>query len=176
MLALYWVVIVPLWPAVADAQARGDRVWILRAARRSLALVLALWAIGALGISLFGPLFIRLWTGHPELVDHPLLAAALVQSLGQALLAWLTIFLGALSLQRLQIVVMTTAVLVYLVLALVLGARLGPLGVALAQAAASLLIGLPMTVYMLRTRLRRAACLLPATAPSTRPRPCRPRS
>jgi O-antigen/teichoic acid export membrane protein len=157
MLALYWVVIVPLWPAVADARARGDRVWILRAARRSLALVLAIWAVGALGISLFGPTFIRLWTGAPELVDRSLLSAALIQSLGQALLAWLTIFLGALSLQRLQMIVMTTAVLVYLVLALVLGAHLGPLGVALAQAAASLLVGLPMIVYMLRTRLRVAA-------------------
>ena len=155
MLALFQAVMFPLWPAIAEAEASGDRQWIERSARRSLATVLGIWAAGALGIILLGPLFIRLWTGHAELVDRPLLAAAAVQTLGQGLLTWLAVFLGALSLQRRLVLAIGAASFAFLALAVVLGSRIGPLGIALAQAAALLLVAVPMAARALWPRLRR---------------------
>jgi O-antigen/teichoic acid export membrane protein len=154
MLALFQAVLVPLWPAIAEAEASGDRSWIRRTARRSLATLLGMWAVGALGIVLLGPTFIRLWTGHAELVDRPLIAVAAVQTLAQGLVVWLGVFLAGLSLQRRLVLAMGAASPVFLALALVLGTRIGPLGVALAQAAALLLVAVPTAARALWPRFQ----------------------
>jgi O-antigen/teichoic acid export membrane protein len=154
MLALFQAVLVPLWPAIAEAEASGDRQWIQRTARRSLAMLLGIWAVGALGIVSLGPLFIRIWTGHGELVDRPLIAVAAVQALGQGLVVWLGVFLAALSLQRRLVLAIGAASSVFLALAVILGTRLGPLGVALAQAVALLLVAVPMAARALWPRLQ----------------------
>jgi O-antigen/teichoic acid export membrane protein len=149
MSALFQAILLPLWPAIGEAQAGGDRAWIQRTARRSLALVLCLWAAGAMALLLLAPTFIRVWTGHPELVDRNLIAAAVLQTLGQALLAWSAVFLGGLSLQRSQVLANGVAALAFLPLAVWLDTLLGSLGVALSQAAAMLLVAVPLAARAL---------------------------
>jgi O-antigen/teichoic acid export membrane protein len=58
------MVTVPLWPAIIDAQLKGEREWIERAARRLLIFtVLYSGTIGAL-IAFFGQALIRIWLGN----------------------------------------------------------------------------------------------------------------
>jgi O-antigen/teichoic acid export membrane protein len=150
MQALFHAVLLPLWPAIGDAAARGDRAWIGSIGRRSLALVLGLWLVGALGLVLLGPLFIARWTGLPQLAERGLLLAAVGQTLGQALLSWLTVMLAGLGRQRSQVVATTLGAALFLPLALAAGSRLGPVGVAIAQAAALLLVVTPVAASALR--------------------------
>ena len=51
----------PLWPAVADATARGDRAWIVGAVRRARAISLAYGACGLLALGLMTNTLLRLW-------------------------------------------------------------------------------------------------------------------
>lgn len=150
---LFQATLVPLWPAISDAKLRGDHAWIRSAARRSLAWVALLWGTGAVGFALLGPLAIRWWTGHPELADGSLIAAAIVQALGQGLLVWQTVFLVGLSRPKVQIAATTAAAACFVVLALFLGDAVGPLGVALAQALALLLVSAPVAARVLRPLL-----------------------
>jgi O-antigen/teichoic acid export membrane protein len=155
MLALYQAILYPLWPALGEAAARGDRAWVRATARRSLMMTVGLWAAGAVGMVVLGPWFIERWTGLARFADRPLILAAVGQTLGQGLLTWATVLLAGLSLQRHQVVATAVAAVVYLPLALLLGGRLGPIGVALAQVAALLLCGVPLAARALRRGLRR---------------------
>jgi O-antigen/teichoic acid export membrane protein len=150
MQAVFYSVLLPLWPAIGDAAARGDRAWIRAIGRRSLGVVLGLWLLGAAGIVLLGPLFIARWTGLPQLVDTGLLLAAVGQTLGQALLVWLTVMLGGLSRQRSGVLATSWGALLFLPLALLAGRQLGSVGVAIAQAVALLLVVTPIAALALR--------------------------
>ena len=55
----------PLWSAVADASARGDRAWVLRAVQRARAASLAYGACGLLVLGLGMNLLLRLWLHQP---------------------------------------------------------------------------------------------------------------
>jgi O-antigen/teichoic acid export membrane protein len=158
IVAVLQVIFMPLWPAIGDAAARGDLAWIKRAARRSLAGLLALWAAGSLVMLLLGPLFIERWTGLRELVDRNLIAAAVAQMLGQGLVAWLAVFLGGLSLQRPQVIATGVAALVFFPLAIACGRLWGPLGVAVAQAAALLLVAVPIGARVVARTFRQPDC------------------
>jgi O-antigen/teichoic acid export membrane protein len=69
MLALFWV---PLWPAYADAQARGDHHWIRSTLGRSRKLVCFVLAPAILGLALGTPWMVAAWTGgrlQPSLAE-----------------------------------------------------------------------------------------------------------
>lgn len=144
MLALFQAVLLPYWPALGEAAHRRDGEWIRQIARRSFNLVIGLWTIGALAIWFLGAPFIEMWTGSPQFATSELIAAACGQSLGLALLAWFSVLLGALSLQRLQVIALSVVAAMFVPLALICGAWLGPAGVAFAQAAALLFGAFPM--------------------------------
>ena len=55
----------PLWPAVADAGARADHAWVIRAAQRARAASLAYGACGLLALGLMMNLLLRLWLHRP---------------------------------------------------------------------------------------------------------------
>jgi O-antigen/teichoic acid export membrane protein len=78
----------PLWPAYAEALARGDRRWIREAFRRSLLLVSTTAAIGAVVLALAMPAIIERWIGRPVPLAGPLLAGlaawSVVESCGIA--------------------------------------------------------------------------------------------
>lgn len=153
VLALSHAVLVPLWPALAEAAARGDREWVRRTARRSLFRVAAVACVGAAAIWLAGPPLIDRWMGVEGFADPGLLAAVALQCVAQPLLAWLSVMLGALALMRPLALVLAPAALVCLAIAFLLGSALGPAGVALAQVIAILLVALPVGIRVLRRHL-----------------------
>jgi hypothetical protein len=55
----------PLWPAVADAAARADRAWVIRAVQRARAASLAYGACGLLALGLMMNVLLRLWLHRP---------------------------------------------------------------------------------------------------------------
>jgi O-antigen/teichoic acid export membrane protein len=55
----------PLWPAVADAAARADRGWVIRAVQRARAASLAYGACGLLALGLMTNVLLRLWLHRP---------------------------------------------------------------------------------------------------------------
>lgn len=68
------LVTLPMWPALAEAIARGDRAWATRAVRRvQLLLAIIVTPAAALLVTLRNPL-ISLWIGQP--IDVPLALAA----------------------------------------------------------------------------------------------------
>jgi O-antigen/teichoic acid export membrane protein len=150
MLAAFQAVLIPSWPILANALARRDHAWIRQAARKCLYTVLALWAAAAVLMPTAGPRFVQLWLGHLDPSVPGLLWAATVQGLGMAVLAWCVVLLGALSQQRLLVVTLAAAAVVYAALSMVLGSWLGPAGVALAQGLAILLVAAPVATAFLR--------------------------
>lgn len=77
MLVVY--VMQPFWPAIADANARADYLWISSAYEKS-ARMLCLFALtSAAGVLLFGRQLIELWVGNDSLVpDFRLLLASVL--------------------------------------------------------------------------------------------------
>lgn len=157
MMALFLSVLLPYWPALGEANQRGDHYWVRRIVMRTLLMVVGLWGIGAVGIWFVGAFFVELWTGAIDYSNRGLIAAACVQSLGLGLFAWLSVLLSALSQQRLLAVTLGLASLVFLPLAFLLGGWFGPVGVALAQAGALLLCVVPLGVAVLCRKLAQVA-------------------
>jgi len=55
----------PLWAAVADATARGDRIWVAKVVRRARAASLAYGCCGLLALGLMMNVLLRLWLHRP---------------------------------------------------------------------------------------------------------------
>lgn len=68
------ICLAPLWPAYADARARGDEQWISKTLRLSLAATALLAALGTLAVSLAMPWLTKNWLGG-AFGTTPLLAA-----------------------------------------------------------------------------------------------------
>jgi O-antigen/teichoic acid export membrane protein len=66
----------PLWPAISDGMARGDRAWVARAYRHILAYSLGYGALGGVIFATLGGTVFRLWYG-PSVEVSPALCAAL---------------------------------------------------------------------------------------------------
>jgi len=63
--------LLPLWPAYAEAQARGEFDWMRRALRRSVQATVAGCVLPMVLCACFAPQIIRLWVGNgPALPDH----------------------------------------------------------------------------------------------------------
>jgi O-antigen/teichoic acid export membrane protein len=69
-------VAMPLWPAISDGMARGDRAWVARAYRRILAYAVGYGALGGVVFAILGSRLFTLWYG-PSVDVSPALCAAL---------------------------------------------------------------------------------------------------
>ena len=157
LLAVFQALMLPYWPALADAVHQGDVRRVRRIAVRSLATILGIWA--AVSVVLVGwglPLF-RVWLGDGVQVQQPLLVAACGQSLGIGLLAWLMVVLNAQVRTRTLLATLAAAACIYVALAVWLGLRSGPVGVAHGQVIGMLAELLPVAAWQLRELLRAAA-------------------
>lgn len=116
------MVTVPLWPAIIDAQLKGEKEWIERAARRLLIFtVLYSVTIGVL-IAFFGQTLIRIWLGNDIRVTSGLQAWV-----GALFPLWMTIHaLYTLLIGMRKIWWAATAVSVWSVLICVCGVLLVP--------------------------------------------------
>lgn len=70
------LVLLPLWPAYAEALARGDVAWMKATLRRSLLLALAVTVVPSAVLVILGQELVRWWVG-PGLDPEPLLLAGL---------------------------------------------------------------------------------------------------
>ncbi len=129
--ALQVLVFPALWPAYAEAHARGEVEWIRRtyaiAMRTTIALNVA-WAVFLVAFGRFG---IRLWAGHAAVPPRSLLLAMAFWSVIAGFMTAQSCFLGALNRTRVQAVASALAAVVNVVLSIVLVVRIGSLGVIL---------------------------------------------
>ncbi len=76
VLSIVAIIMVPLWPAIAEAAKDGDVHWIARAGGRGAALVMAYAIVAALVVVVGGERFVELWTGGRISMSFDLLVAA----------------------------------------------------------------------------------------------------
>jgi len=120
-----------LWPAYAEAQARGDVAWIRRTFSMVMRVTIALNLAWAAAIVVFGRLAIRLWAGPAGVPPRPLLLAMAVWSVIAGFATAQSCLLGALNRTRVQAIASTLAAMVNLALSIFLVTRMGSLGVIL---------------------------------------------
>lgn len=76
VLSIVAIIMVPLWPAIAEAAKDGDVHWIARAGGRAAALVAAYAVTAALVVVVTGEKVVAIWTGGRIPVSFDMLVAA----------------------------------------------------------------------------------------------------
>ena len=129
----------PLWPAYADAHARGEYAWIRARLRKTTRLVTATTIAAAIGMIAVGPFVIRVWTRHAEMVPSRTLLVPIavymvliVFCLAQAMA------LNGLGRIRGQMYYSTAAAILNVALSIGLGLAMGVAGVCWATCIAAL--------------------------------------
>jgi O-antigen/teichoic acid export membrane protein len=93
LLAVIAVFVAPLWPAYAEAAARGDREWVRRTLLRSLWITAALITVVVIALIVSGKFLMTLWLGEALTYSVPLFLAyglwTVLKSLGNTLAAFL---------------------------------------------------------------------------------------
>jgi O-antigen/teichoic acid export membrane protein len=159
-----------LWPAYAEAEARGDVPWIRRTfgivMRTTIALNVA-WAIFLVAFGRFG---IRLWAGPAAVPPRPLLLAMAFWSVIAGFMTAQSCLLGALNRTRLQAVASVLAAIMNIALSILLVTRIGSLGVILGTVISYLVVlVVPQTFAVISAirSLERGRRLSSATAQGT---------
>jgi O-antigen/teichoic acid export membrane protein len=129
--ALQVLVFPALWPAYAEAHARGDIPWIKRTFSMAMRTTIVLNVAWAVFLVAFGRLGIRLWAGPAAVPPRPLLLAMALWSVIAGFMTAESCLLAALNRTRLQAVASVLAAAVNLALSIVLVVRIGSLGVIL---------------------------------------------
>jgi O-antigen/teichoic acid export membrane protein len=147
--------LMPLWPAYAEAAARGDVFWIRRTLRRSLKLGLAFNLTAGLLLVVSGRWIIRLWVG-PEIVPSiPLLVAFGSYLIVNCVHGPLSILLNGLSVLGFQLVCWISMAVLNLALSIVLTRRFGVSGVVFGTVVANLVCFVIPSAWYVRRHLRR---------------------
>jgi O-antigen/teichoic acid export membrane protein len=94
----------PLWPAYAEASARGDVTWIKRTFKRSLAMNLLLPGLGASFLLVFGSTIIHYWVGGSIIPPMALLIALTVRRLIESVASACSMLLNGLHIVTFQVV------------------------------------------------------------------------
>ncbi len=129
--ALQVLVFPALWPAYAEAHARGDIPWIRRTFAITMRTTIVLNVAWAVFLAAFGRLGIRLWAGPAAVPPRPLLLAMAFWSIIAGFMTAQSCFLAALNRTRVQALASILAAAVNLALSIVLVVRIGSLGVIL---------------------------------------------
>jgi O-antigen/teichoic acid export membrane protein len=120
-----------LWPAYAEARARGDITWIRRTFAIAMRTTVALNVAWAMFLVVFGRLGIRLWAGPAAVPPRSLLLAMAFWSVIAGFMTAQSCLLGALNHTRVQAVASVLAAVVNVALSIMLVVRIGSLGVIL---------------------------------------------
>lgn len=167
------LVLSPLWPAYAEAAARGDADWVRRTLSRSIKLAVLVTGPPAVILMLFGGPIIHLWVGDKVVPTFGLLLALGLSSVILAVSQALAMFMNGLNVVRLQVIWALIMAVTNIGLKIVLTERMGISGVAWATVVAQVLcILIPWSLYvprMLRTVERRALRVGGQTSISTEP-------
>jgi O-antigen/teichoic acid export membrane protein len=120
-----------LWPAYAEARARGDITWIRSTFAIVMRTTIALNVAWAVFLLAFGRLGIGLWAGPAAVPPRSLLLAMAFWSVIAGFMTAQSCLLGALNHTRVQAVASVLAAIVNVALSIVLVVRIGSLGVIL---------------------------------------------
>ena len=151
------MVLMPFWPAYAEAQARGDAAWIRKSFRFSVAATLPFVALaGAIGAA--GGWLVRLWLGARAPDIAPAFAALNAGWIGALMIGQpFSLLLGGLGHATGMALYGTLAHVLSIGAMFYLGPRLGATGVLWSVALAYVLVNLPCTIGEASWRLRRFA-------------------
>jgi O-antigen/teichoic acid export membrane protein len=147
----------PLWPAYAEASARGDHHWVRATLGRSVLVAIALTAPLSLLIYALNPQIQEFWIGGtvtaPALLVLGMAAWTVLRAIGQAV----AMFLNGLHLLKVQVITAVLMAPLNLVLSVWLATRIGVEGVILGTLIAYPIATLIPIGFYLRTTLRRIA-------------------
>lgn len=150
----------PLWPAYAEAAARGDGGWVRSTLTRSLNLALLATGLPALILVLFGAPIIHFWVGDKVIPTLQLLLALGLLSVITGVSNAFAMFMNGLNFLGLQVIGGSIMALTNIGLKIVFAGRIGVPGVAYATVVAQVLcVLIPCLFYVphvLRTVDRRA--------------------
>ncbi len=131
------VMLMPIWPAYAEAWIRKDLEWVKRTLRRSLLLSLAASACFAVTIAAFGPLIVSVWTRKSVPIQPLVLYCLGAWCVIQCVMNALSMLLNGLHLIRAQVIASIATACAAIPLKFLLVGRIGPAGAVLASSIAA---------------------------------------
>lgn len=160
------VVLGPLWPAYAEARARGDAAWIRATFRRSLVLSVAIAVPSAAGLFFTGDWLILLWVGGSVVPGLELRLAAAAFLVVLSLSGPVAMLLNGLTVVRFQVVAAISMAIVNVGLSIALSHAYGIPGVLWGSAIALTVCTLIPAALVIRKYLDRLAPSRPDAAHS----------
>lgn len=145
----------PMWPAYTEAATRGDVVWIRKAFRNSLCLIMAIVVPLCAGLALCGPWIIRIAVSKALYVPPSLFWALAAWGVIVALTAPVSMMFNGLGVLKPQCLIAIIASLANLALSIFLTKHLGVIGVCLGSVITQVLIVLPSYAYLIRSVFRK---------------------
>jgi O-antigen/teichoic acid export membrane protein len=124
--------VTPLWPAYAEAAARGDTPWIRRTLRKSLQATAAIVIAIATGLVVFGKPIIEAWVGTAAGYSFALVAAYGAWTVAKGLGATVAAFLNGMNVLRFQVLLAFAFTAFSLAAKIGLASRIGLPGLPLA--------------------------------------------
>jgi O-antigen/teichoic acid export membrane protein len=149
----------PLWPAYAEAAARGDRAWVLMTFRRSVvfSLIMSLVVGGMLAISM--PYLVKMWINQNSQINPLLLVGMISTSVLMTVGNAISILANGLGRMRFQALTAPIFALFNLGLSLLLGKWFGMAGVTIATSIGLLIFSIFLVGGNLRAGIRSGSIL-----------------
>jgi O-antigen/teichoic acid export membrane protein len=139
---LMLVMLLPIWPAYAEAWVRKDLGWVRRTFRRSLLLSFGVSSAFAVAITLAGPLIVSLWTRKHVEVAPIVLYGLAVWCVIQCTANALSMLLNGLHVVKVQVIAAVVSACLAIPLKIVLVRTVGAAGAVLASSAAAVVCSL----------------------------------
>jgi O-antigen/teichoic acid export membrane protein len=134
---LMLVMLLPIWPAYAEAWARKDKAWVRQALSRSLAIAFGASASFAVLITIYGSSIVSLWTRKNVPVEPIVLYCLGIWCVLQSVVSALSMLLNGLNMIRVQVMASIATACVAIPLKFILVGHIGPAGAVLASSVAA---------------------------------------
>lgn len=144
----------PLWPAYAEANARGDAGWIRRTLRRSLLISVAINTAAAVVLVFAGEWVVKFWVRGAVTPTLPLMLAFGLYLVVHGMYMPLNMYLNGLSVIRFQFICWTSMAVLNLALSIVLTKRFGVSGVVFGTVVANFVCFVVPGAWYIRKHLR----------------------
>jgi O-antigen/teichoic acid export membrane protein len=149
------LLVIPLWPAYAEAATRGDMEWVLVTLRRSLLVVGGLAFVSEAALAGLAVWLIPWWVGSSVHLSAPMLIGGATWAFVYAVTVALSMFMNGLGILRFQAAANAAMVVVNLALSITLTRAIGVSGVVWGSAVSQTFVVLIPTGILLWTRFRK---------------------
>jgi len=157
------ILVQPLWPAYAEASARGDMTWVRRTFKRSLAFALALSVTAGGTLYLLRDLIFPLWTQSTLPIDARVVAMLAIWSIFDSCSIALAMLLNGLNIVRIQVVTAVILTIVSFPVRYLLLQKFGAWGLPLATSLVYVVVAIvPYTLLVPRLMRERERRFRPA--------------